>query len=394
MLLEIYLVLIFATSLSIILVLSKRNIAGAIFLGALFLGFATMSPEVLLEVSLRVFLEIGNIVLAIAISLIPIIGGLLNRKGLLDKMIRNFPFGKKAFLGFSPAFLGLLTIPGGALFSAPLVARCCDEITDIRKASINVWFRHILHIVYPLAPTLIIACELVGCSVYQVVIYLAPYFALSLIVGSIFLLGGIKENKEEKQVNIREFLEPIFIILIAPLIDFTLRTYYHLSSSATFIGIFTALLITVIYSKARVHEILSIARETRAWNFAFLILAVLEYQAVFKNSGISQLVRGISINPLILIVGIGFLLGFLTGRTSTPIVILIPMFQEIFGSLTIPQLALMYYSILLGYIISPVHPCLIVTAEYFGIGVSDIIKDLYKLSLVSLLIGVLLYHLL
>jgi len=384
---EIRIIGAFVLSLLVILLLSKKEIGVAIFTGAVLLGLITIPIKQLLSLTLNTFLNLNNLILAFAIGLIPIIGGLLSETGLLDKMVRNFPLGKRAFLMFSPAFLGLLTIPGGALFSAPLVNNGGQGLSNTRKASINVWFRHVLHIVYPLAPTLIIACELAGYSVYYLIPYLVPYFVLSMAIGFLYLLRkASNEDIMRYEHNLRDFLIPVFIILLAPIIDFLLRAVAGLKSLATLIGVTVALLVMVIYARIDLKTLSKVSKKMKPWSFAFLILAVLEYQAVFMNSGVSPLISKANLDPIVIIF-IGFILGFLTGRTSTPIVILIPIFKGAYGIISPLYLSLMYYFILLGYIISPVHPCLIVTAQYFRISVGEVIKDLYKASLMALIGG-------
>jgi len=60
-------------------------------------------------------------------------------------------------------------------------------------------------------------------------------------------------------------------------------------------------------------------------------------------------------------------LSVVTGRVQLPISILIPIFLATFGAdqLTALTFALMYVAVYIGYMISPVHPCVSVSIEFF-----------------------------
>ena len=384
---QILLIIAFILSIIIILVISKKSLTIGIFVGALFLGLISIPVIEIARLTLFVFTNINYLLLASAVALIPIIGTLLNESGLLERMIKNFAFGRRALLMFSPAILGLLPMPGGALFSAPMVDKTASSIDGVRKTSINVWYRHILHLVYPLATALIIGGELAGLSIYVLAAYQTPLFLLAGSLGFIFLLRSVRENDVEKKYSWSEFLKPLFIILLAPLIDFSLKTLFGLGYLATFIGVSVALGFTIYYSNFDKKRIFNIARKSKPWDFFLLILAIYLYQSIFVSSGVPSIISGASFSPYILLILAGFSLGFLTGRVSTPLIILIPIYIVKFGAMNPISFAMLYYSTLLGYIISPVHPCVVFTVQYFKVDVKDAIIDLLPLTIASLLLG-------
>jgi len=58
--------------------------------------------------------------------------------------------------------------------------------------------------------------------------------------------------------------------------------------------------------------------------------------------------------------------------------------------MTSPVFALMYFSIFMGYVISPVHPCVSVSLEFFGAQLKDFFKLLIIPVLISLVIALML----
>ena len=384
--------LIFVLSLIIILLLSKKSLTIGIFAGSVTLGFLTLSLSDLIGITVATLTNSNVILLALAVSMIPLIGEILKESGFLESMVKNFKFGEKSFLIFSPAILGLLPMPGGALFSAPMVDKGGYSIDSVRKASINVWFRHILHLIYPLAPALIIACELANLETYTLIAFLFPFFLLSGMIGFWFLLGNIQDNKlNDKIVNWSEFLKPLLIIICAPIIDFLLKFFYGLKALATFIGVFISLIIGVSLSSRKIDNWLTMTKKAKSWDFFLLIVAIYFYQAIFTVSKVGLFIGSVAMPSWVFIIIISFLLGFLTGRVSTPLVILIPLYTVRFTMIAPLDLAMMYYSILLGYIISPIHPCLVLTAEYFKIDSKKIIENLLIVEFLSLVTGIFLY---
>ncbi|MHA1626448.1 MAG: DUF401 family protein [Candidatus Asgardarchaeia archaeon] len=392
---EVYTMFSFVLSLTIILYLSKRNIALAIFLGSIALGMLTSSPSVILEGMKDTFIEPENIALSLATGFMPIIGEILNSSGMLNHLIRRFRKREREFLIFSPALLGLLPMPGGALFSAPMVERSVERLDGIKKASINVWFRHVMHLVYPLVPALIIACELANQRIYETILFLSPFFIIALFFGILYLINGLENahetNFEGIRVDDKEFLKPLVVIVAAPIIDFILKTFYGMKSFATLIAVSLSLSLALTFAKvSRTHLIKSV-RRAKPWNFSLMIMAIYFYQDVFKVSGVPQMIGSFEIPLVLFLIVPGFILGILTGRVSTPLIILVPIYLTKFGPISPLNLAALYYFTFLGYLISPIHPCVTVSAEYFNIEVKELIKGLIKTDLASLFLGLIFF---
>ena len=230
---------------------------------------------------------------------------------------------------------------------------------------------------------------------YDVILYLFPFFILTWLVGQYLLLGSYTElDSNENETRWKDFLVPIFIIAIAPVIDFLLRTFIGLKSLATLVGVSTSLILAIIVSKPSIKSFFETSKKSKPWDFFFLILFIYLYQGFFKVSGVSELIEILEIPTWVFLIVISFTLGFLTGRTSTPLVILIPIFIAKFGSMSALDLALMYYTTLLGYILSPIHPCVVFTADYYEIDVKYLIKDSLTVTAISMIFGLLLYFLL
>ncbi|MBU0985405.1 MAG: DUF401 family protein, partial [candidate division Zixibacteria bacterium] len=97
------------------------------------------------------------------------------------------------------------------------------------------------------------------------------------------------------------------------------------------------------------------------------IVGMFLYLHIFEVSEARAAIAAIPLPLLTLSVGAGFLLGFLTGRIQLPGSIVLPVYMATAGGISFPVFALIYFGIYYGYVTSPVHPCLVVTCEYFGV---------------------------
>jgi integral membrane protein (TIGR00529 family) len=378
----------FFFAMTFLLIISKKNLGVAMFVGALILG-VLMIPESLLTIFWLTITDPTTFLLAIIVGIIPMIGVILKDSGQLDNLVNNVKIGKKAFLMLSPALVGLLPMPGGALLSAPLIEKGGKKITNEKKAGINIWFRHVLYLVYPLAPSLIISTEVAKLELYNVIPYLCLILIFSLFIGYFFFLRGITiENDDNKIFSIKKLLYPLIAIIIAPILDILMRTFYVLpvKEIATFLGVSASLFITIFIGKIKPNNFIEIALKAKPWNFALMMIGIMTFLNVFKNSGVIQLMQDIYITEEILFI-IGFLLGFGTGRIITPAGIIFPIFLEKIGAISLPSFTIIYFSIFLGYIITPVHPCVSLSVEYFGIRIKDYIKIIAIPTLIALIIS-------
>lgn len=380
----------FFVALTILLIVSKRNFAAGMFLGAFVLAVFTIPFSEMAPPFVSAFTDPSTILLAIAVGLIPIMGGILKDTGQMDNMVRNMRIGKKAFLAVSPALLGMLPMPGGALLSAPMVEKAGKGVSDEKKCGLNVWFRHILFLVYPLTPALIVSTKIAELDLYRVLLYLAPFFLFSIFLGYFFFLREINgEIDYEKKPSLRKLLPPLTVILIAPISDFLIKTFFTLSvpEAATLISITSSLILAVVIARLGAKEFGKIAWESRPWDFAFIIVGMTLFLNVFEMSGIPMLIQRLQITPVLLCVVLGFLLGFATGRIQTPALIIIPIFLMKGWVLSPPVFAVMFFSIFLGYALSPIHPCVSLSAQFFHVEIKDFLKVVFPPALIGFVVS-------
>ncbi len=380
----------FFLSILVILVLSRWHLGLSLFAASLVLAIFTMGPDTFGGLGVETFTDPGILLLALAVALIPMIGGVMEISGQMRALVNNLRIRRRAFLGITPALVGMLPMPGGALLSAPLVKRGGTGVEPETKVALNVWFRHVLYLVYPLSTALIVSTYLAGLTVYGVIPYLAPFFILTILLGYYFFLreadGRITSDKE---FSWKGLLFPLGVLLAAPIIDFVILKGMRpeIREGALIVGVIVSLLMALYLARLKFRKLKRVARHMKPWNFGLIILGMFLFLAVFKASGVPGLIASLNMPMMMLCVGVGFLLGLVTGRIQVPASIIIPIYlgSTGFEAMSPWPFAVTYVSIFLGYVISPVHPCISVSLEYFNVGLKDFLKKMFWPAILALL---------
>ncbi len=378
----------FLLSLALMIIIGQKNLWLGFIVGALVIGLFNLNiKQTLFEIQ-RTLTDPSILLLAIAVGLIPLIGGALEISGLMDNLVNNLKMKRKLFLAFAPAFLGTLPMPGGALLSAPLILRAGTNISGEGYAVINVWFRHAFILIYPLG-ALLVTTKMANLNLYIATLYLIPGFILMVILGYIFLLKGIDGDiQNNSKVNLKKLLIPIAIILSAPIIHIVLMSIFKnlMKEIPLVIGVTTSLVLAFYFGKLSWKDLKPISLKMKPWKFALIIIGMFLFLNMFRSSGIAKIIAEIVFSKSFLIVGIGAFLGFVTGRVQMPFSILLPVYYSKFGNETITYVvfAVMFFSIFIGYVISPVHPCVSVSLEFFGTGLKGFFKKLAVPTIISL----------
>jgi len=363
----------FFCALAVLIGVSRKSLSLALFLGGITLGFFTLSPFQLGTEILGTLKDPSIVLLAIAVGIIPLIGGVMKEGGEIDGLINNFRVGKKAFLALTPALMGMLPMPGGALLSAPMVEEAGIGTDEKTKAAINVWFRHLFILIYPLAPALIASTKIVGLTVYDVIPWLVPEFLIASLAGYVFFLRRIKGNiNYASPFSLKNLLIPLCVVLAAPILDFALRFLlnFPIKETATVIAVLFSFALSIIFSSRKL-DLKRIVLKARPWNFTFIILGMFIFLNIFIASDTASRVASLSLSGPVLCVLAGFLLGLTTGRVQLPASIILPVYLASYGSISPLVFSITYFSIFWGYIISPVHPCIVVSLEYFNTRMKD-----------------------
>ncbi|MCX6094006.1 MAG: DUF401 family protein [Candidatus Bipolaricaulota bacterium] len=393
----------FATAVVLLVILSRWGLAFGLAAAALVLGGFALSPGEFGAALWKTVSDPSVLLLGLVVFLIPVLGGAMESSGQMARLVDNLRVGVRPFLVLAPGLLGMLPMPGGALLSAPLVEHGAGHVAPDVKAAANVWFRHVLLIVYPLGSALIASAKVAGLDVYATIPYLAPAFVLSILLGGFFLLRNVHSGRgadlqpasspcvARSAFSPREFLVPLGILLVAPALDVVLSSTLRLPvrEVATAAGVAVSLVLCLAVGQVGPRRLLRVVLRARPWTYAAIIVAMFSFLNVFASSGVPERLAAMRLPPLALCIGVGFGLGLVTGRIEASLAVILPIYASTYGPVTLPGFALTYYAAFLGYVVTPVHPCISVSVAYFHTSMGSLVRRLAPPVLVGVAVTLL-----
>ena len=366
----------FLIILATILILSKKDLGILLTVGSVILALVNwINP---FSAILSVLMDFSIIFLMISVSLIPILGGIMEESGMMMELIKKMKVSRKLSLMLAPALFGLLPVPGGALLSAPIVDQIDKDMKNEQKIAINVWFRHVFLLIYPISPAILVASYLAKISVYLIIVALLLPFVFMVFLGHFLFLRKISPIETIERRNLKVVIRNLIPLLTAPLIDFFGRIFFGnvlIPEIFLMIGLIISILLAKKLSSFSWSEIYSTMKEMKIWKFSLLIFGMFLFLEVFLRSDIPNDLSQLNFS-FYLIILMSFFLGFATGRIQLPISILIPIYLTQHALISMPLLdfVLMYWAVYMGYIITPLHPCLSYSINYFKNDYKKVLK--------------------
>ncbi len=384
------------------MIFSKKELFLTLLIGSIAFGLLT---EVNLWTSFLGVMTNGNaLILAVSVALLPVLGAIMEESGLMTEAIQKMDISKKNAMMISPAIFGLLPVAGGALMSAPLIEQIDSESTDgPRKVAINVWYRHLLILVYPISTTLIVGVEIAGLELYTTILFLIIPFFVMYAIGYIFLLRKTKESAERHPRDLKMVFHHLTPIMITPLFDFTGRTLISFLAKRgipfvypeifLFMGLCFSVLLALKYANLPPNRIKSALKRMKIWRFPLLIIVIYFFLDIFTASGVPEVIGELDMSFGIFLV-LGLFFGFATGRVQLSLSFLIPIYliQYSVLSMTYFSFILIYLATFMGYLISPLHPCLAYSITYFHTDYKQVFKKIAIPALVNFLVVFIVYQ--
>ncbi len=143
--------------------------------------------------SLKEFFNPENLLLLLLVTLIMVLSSAMRKAGAMEDFARSVQAvarSRNASIVLTPVLIGTLPMPGGAAFSAPLVEALDPEkrLGSDRLSAANYWFRHSLEVWWPLFPSFILTATLTGFEVSRLVLINIYMFPTMVFLGWLFLL--------------------------------------------------------------------------------------------------------------------------------------------------------------------------------------------------------------
>lgn len=302
-----------------------------------------------------------------------------------------------------PAVVGLIPMPAGALFSAPLVDKSADEAhwTGEWKSAINYWFRHIWEYWWPLYPGVIVAMALFNMPNWRFFATQIPFTVVAVAVGYLALLHShvsrLAVTSEPAQYDKRRLAFvalPLVVVIcgamtMPPIVGrlWPALTPQDEKMLAMLSGLLMGLIIIVWRERkdGRGTVVFGSLLKPKSLSMLFTIAGVMVFKCLLDTSGLVETacheMQDGNVNLVYVVACLPFLAGLITGvavgftGASFPLVVAL-MNSPSSGLTPMSTLVLAYGCGYMGMIISPVHLCLLVTKDYFDASMPAIYRKL------------------
>jgi len=368
----------------------KWNLGIIIFSISVIIGIIFgISPLTLLRNIILAVIDPVTLELFAIIILVIFLSNLLQEKGNLKKIVTSletFIKNPRLSLIIPPAFIGLLPMPAGALFSAPMVEESTRNLKTSaeNKTFLNYWFRHIWEYTWPLYPGLILAAAIINVPIRKIIVTQFPLTLAAIFAGLFFGIRKISfprnlANKKKPREVLQGLLS--FIINVWPILAIIFLVLVFKIEL-----ILALLVITVIFlatTRMKGSKIFLGIKKSFSWEMLFLIASVMVFKRILEISplfsAIPTFFKYLGVSPLLFLFLIPFIIGLLTGLTAAFVGItfplLLPLIYQSEPNLTYVILA--YAGGFAGVLLSPIHLCLIVTTQHFKAN----FKKIYRILL-------------
>lgn len=326
--------------------------------------------------------------------------------------------GRAVSLMAIPAAIGLVPMPGGALFSAPLVDQTApgDDWSPAWKASVNYWFRHVWEYWWPLFPVVIVTLSIFHLEIWQFILMQFPLSLAALAGGYLLMIrphlaalarrDATPDAPPSRRVWIIAL--PLFIVVLCTLVlpgalqlaapELTLQTRKLL---VMLIGLAIGLTIILRDSGPGAHRaFLRTLCDRKVLSLLVTVGGVIVFKTLLDRAGLLPLAGERLIEsgiPLVLVIAfLPFIAGLVTGIAIGFAGIAFPLLAGLAAS---PETGLAPASTLLlgfafgyaGMMLSPVHLCFVLSRGYFTVPIERMYRYIAPCSIFPLVTAIVMY---
>lgn len=382
----------------------KIHLGIAAALGGLILAvWRGIQPLVAVRIALVEVVNPDTVLLVLLMACIMAFSTAMKRSGAMEKFSSSLSAlapSPRVAMALAPMLIGTLPVPGGAILSAPLVDAMDPERT--RGAAVlsaaNYWFRHNLELAWPLYPAFILTCSLSGLSAGRLMalnFYAVPVLftaGLLFILPPLHAIDAVPGKQAALGPRLRSFaagFAPLAVVLgtyvlLDRIWNILVPSLALEPKTAALVGRFAPIYLGLAAGSLKV-ALSPTGRDTfrnsiglSTVKLVAVIIGIRVFSELLGAAGIANAVAGelaaagiptivaVAVLPLVagLITGIGF--GYV--GLAFPIVLgLVPV-----GG-TFPREAAVVLAGAFGYagmMLSPLHVCMVVSSEHFGVGLT------------------------
>jgi len=393
----------------------KLSLGNAFLLGAISLSiFFGLRPGAMIGSMAESIVYPKTLALALIVSLILVLSSSMELSGQMQRLLEKFKgliTSIRINLIVFPALIGLLPMPGGAIFSAPMVKElgASTELPGDKLSFVNYWFRHIWEYCWPLYPGVLLATILADLNILTLVFFMCPVTILAVFLGYL-PLRRLKTSKGKASATsgsrrLWPFIEemiPIILVIIPGLGIGILFSYlFPRFAISKELGIILSLFLAIgwvwyknTFGRDQMWKVLS---DPQILNMMYIVASILIFKGILEDSraieAISNELLMLKVPLLLIAVILPFLVGLITGITIAFVGVTFPILIPLIGSLGETDFMLPYVMLAMvcgfsGVLLSPLHLCLILSNEYFKTSRGAVYRHLWLLCVLLISSGI------
>jgi integral membrane protein (TIGR00529 family) len=374
----------------------RLHLSLCLLTGALVLGlWMSVSPAGIVRSLISSMTSTQTINLAAIICLILMVSQMMKVSGQLDRIVSNFAtivHDARTVGAVMPALIGLLPMPGGALFSAPMVETAVAgwSLSGDRKTAVNYWFRHIWEYWWPLYPGVVLAVSLLQVEMWRFIVIQAPLTLISVAAGTYFLLRPLKNNTTVASYpafRLRMLgpfmweIMPILVVVASIVLIALVRKVLSLTGMdiklpealPLHLGLLSCLGWVMVVNRLGFRHFRESLLNRGTLLMLLLVFGIMAFKGILVDSRAVIQIRDEMVRyriPLLVVtMTMPFISGLITGiaigfvGASFPLIV--PLFVGMAPLDFLAHASLAYAFGYMGMMLSPVHICFLVSKDYF-----------------------------
>jgi len=384
-------------------------LAGGLALGLMF----HMPLAQLAKVAALGMFQRETVFLILILALILFLSEVLEKSGQTRRLMHaatGFLADPKLRLAFFPALVGLLPMPGGAVFSAPLVRDMADGLGLKRRdtALVNYWFRHLWELCWPLYPGIILTSSLSGVPLAKLILYTSPCVLLCVLLGWRFIMrpavahlqGAQPQADSPRDVRAALWQGLPMLIAICCGLGFEMTMTVLAPGMPFEFGIMAALLLAIIcalvQNRVGPSFVAGVLTDRELYRLIALVVSVLVFKELLEASGAVEQLSHVASGPgalFVLTLCLPLLVGLISGISVAFVGATFPIILGVLQNIgaadqVLPYLTLGLFAGFTGVMVSPLHVCFIMSCQFFGVDLGPTWRRLLLPSGLLLLCGI------
>ncbi|MFV0421655.1 DUF401 family protein [Oleidesulfovibrio sp.] len=398
----------------------RINLGISIIAGAATIAlFFDLSPELWAGTAVFALSHPQTLMLSAIVLLILLLSDVLEKTGQTTRLmhavsghLRN----PRLRLVFFPVLIGLLPMPGGAVFSAPMIGAVAEkmQLKDSTLTALNYWFRHIWETWWPLYPGIILAASMSGVPIATICLLGLPGMLVMVACGWYFLLRPavlplpeeFSDGKDAIPANSQYCMEkeglPLLVAIAGAV--FLETALSRLIPAIPFeVGIIVALaaglMTAMLQNKETIHILKKALLRRHLWQMVLVIASIFIFKGVLDAAGVVKQLAKLGDDQVALTAStiiLPFCVGAVSGITMAYVGATFPLIISLVAQAGMQEylpayIVLAIFSGFTGIMATPLHICFVLTCQYFRCSLGSAWRKIAPACLVLFCCG-LAYH--